>query len=195
MNAIMAGYTTNLGVTWQQMQYAANVGEAPPDNGRQPPSSAPPRGDSVTISNEARAMYAAAFRGDGSVEGAGGNPGGGGTRGAGAPPAGMMEAGGAPGGRGPAGAGAARGGGGQAAGATRGGASGASGADAAGNDEAAIAELEEKIRILKAEISELMMSAGNDEESKRLLASKQLELQTLENQLARLESNAAAMTL
>jgi len=65
MNGITSGYTTNIGVASQQMMHAANLDDALSDKNKQPPGSVHQRGDTVTISDEARAMSAAASHGTG----------------------------------------------------------------------------------------------------------------------------------
>ncbi len=165
MNGITAAYTTNINATWRQVRTVAKEdGTAAVRTARAPGAVHLPS-DRVTISDEARAMFAAASRWAAAQEETGRNP-----AAVAARPPGELEAGSS-----------GRGGRAGAGGGTR----GATGSD---DNADAIADLKNKIRKLQDEIAELMIKPWDNGENRRLVMSKRLELMTLQDQLARLES-------
>jgi hypothetical protein len=168
MDGITGDYTTNIGVAWQQMKYIGNVDDALSDKNKQLSDSVNPRGDTVTISDEARSMSTASSRGAAPVGETARNPMVGENRGG------------------------ARKGGRAASGARPGGARGASGTSTSDDNAAEIAELEANIQKVKAEIRQLRRKADDDEKIKLQLANKQSELERLQSQLAKLKSEEAS---
>ncbi len=177
MNGITALYSANVSAMWRQMNSVAKANNAPTDkNGRTPGANPLPR-DTVTISDEARAMSAAASHWAGAFERTGGNPAG----------VELREAAGRRG-RGPEAESAGKGRGAGASAGTR-------GAEETDDNADAIAELKRKIRTIQREIAEFMLKPWDDEAKKRQVMSKRLELMTLQDQLARLESEQVTMII
>lgn len=182
MNGIIAGYTANTGMSWQRIKYVAGVDETPNDKKGRPPRPVQWRGDTVTISDEARAMSAAAAQWPDAAGKTGTLPAVAEKRDMASWSPGGPEAGASSKGR--------------RAGAEMktwgAGAEGARGAEPPGDNAKEIADLEERIRKVREEITDLMLKPDT-QENKHHLMSKQLELVTLQSQLARLESQAAVV--